>query len=240
MIEMRPLEGIVVTRAVARHARPPVALIVSARGASSIAGAFERLLRAATRRVSVLVAATSPRRIVRQGLQLDRCSVAAISDTAPPADSEEFRRGIEVVLKATSGFVVIDAANAAAVAATRGVDRARVVLCAPRENEAVRLHAAAGGPVVTRRSRCGHAVIELRSAGIVLASAAVPSVGVTGDTGRRRRLRALMFAVALAFGLGLSPQEIAAAAENRGAGILGVWARQSTAGRRERACSGVT
>jgi hypothetical protein len=239
MIEMRPLGGIVVTRA-APYARAMVALIVGARGASSIAGDFEKLLRATTRRVGVVVAATSPRRIVREGLQLDRCSVAAIADAAPPTDSEEFRRGIEVVLKATSGFVVIDADNAAAVAATRGVDRARVVLCAWRENEAVRLHAAAGGPVVVRRSRCGNAMVELRSAGIVLASVAVSSVGVTGETGRRRRLRALMFAVALAFGLGLSPEEIAAAAENRGAGILGIWARESTAGRRQRASNRAT
>ena len=239
MIEMHPFEGMVVTRA-ARYARIPVALIVGARGASSIAADFERLLRAASRRVGALVAATSPRRIVREGLQLDRCSVAAIADTAPPTDSEEFRRGIEVVLKATSGFVVIDGANAAAVAATRGVDRARVVLCAWRVNEAVRLHAAAGGPVVLRRSRGGNAMIELRSAGIVLASVAVPSIGVTGDTGRRRRLRALMFAVALAFGLGLSPEEIAAAAESRGAGILAAWAPESTAGRRQRASNGAT
>jgi hypothetical protein len=83
-------------------------------------------------------------------------------------------------------------------------------------------------------------VIELRSAGIVLASAAVPSVGVTGDTGRRRRLRALMFAVALAFGLGLSPEEIAAAAESRGAGVLAAWAPESTAGRRQRASNRAT
>ena len=225
------------TRA-AHYARIPVALIVGARGASSIAGDFERLVRATTRRVGVLVAATSPRRIVREGLQLDRCSVAAIADAAPPADSEEFRRGIEIVLKATSGFVVIDGANAAAVAATRGVDRARVVLCAWRENDAVLLHAAAGGPVVVRSSRGGNAMIELRSAGIVLASVAVPSAGVTGDTGRRRRLRALMFTVALAFGIGLSPEEIAVAAENRGAGIIAAWARESMAGRRQRANDG--
>ena len=235
---MRPLEGIVLTRA-APYARIPVALIVGARGASSIAADFERLLRAASRRVGALVAATSPRRIVREGLQLDRCSVAAIADTAPPTDSEEFRRGIEVVLKATSGFVVIDGANAAAVAATRGVDRARVVLCAWRVNEAVRLHAAAGGPVVLRRSRGGNAMIELRSAGIVLASVAAPSIGV-GDTGRRRRLHALMFGVALAFGLGLSPEEIAAAAESRGAGILAAWAPESTPSRRHRAGNGAT
>jgi hypothetical protein len=166
-------------------------------------------------RVGVLVAATSPRRIVRRGLRVDRCSVAAIADAAPAYDPESFRRGIEVVLKATTGFVVIDAANAAAVAATAAVDRARIVLCAPRENEAVRQHAALGGPVVVRTARDGAEQIELRSAGKVLAAAPVSAVRAGARGRRRRRIRARMFAVAMAFGLGLSAQEIATAVERR-------------------------
>jgi hypothetical protein len=166
-------------------------------------------------RVGVLVAATSPRRIVRRGLRVDRCAVAAIADAAPAHDPDAFRRGVEVVLKATPGFVVIDAANAAAVAATAAVDRARIVLCARRENEAVRRHAALGGPVVVRTARDGAELIELRSAGTVLASAPVSSVRSSARGRRRRRIRARMFAVALAFGLGLSAQEIATAVERR-------------------------
>jgi hypothetical protein len=162
-------------------------------------------------RAGVLVAAASPARIVRRGLCIDRLSVAAIADSAPPVDEDAFRRGIEVVLKATSGFVVIDADNAAAVAATRPVDRARLVLCARRENEAVRQHAALGGPIVVRAARDGGEHVELRSAGKVLARAAIR------DARDRlpRRARARMFAVALAFGLGLSSRQIAAAAERR-------------------------
>src|SRR6185503_21176827 len=95
-------------------------------------------------RVGVLVTEASPASIARRGLGVDRCSVAAIADAVPPADADSFRSGIDVILKATSGFVVIDADNAAAVAATRPVDRARLVLCAPRENEVVRQHAALG------------------------------------------------------------------------------------------------
>jgi hypothetical protein len=162
----------------------------------------------------VLVAAASPARIVRRGLRADRLSVAAIADSTPPADTEAFRRGIDVVLKATSGFVVIDADNAAAVAATRPVDRARLVLCVPRENEAVRQHAALGGPIVVRAAREGREHIELRSAGKVLASSPVSSI--PGARGRLpRQARARMFAVALAFGLGLSSQQIASAAERQ-------------------------
>ena len=214
---MRPLEGIVVTRA-APYARIPVALIVGARGASSIAADFERLLRAASRRVGALVAATSPRRIVREGLQLDRCSVAAIADSVPPADSDAFRRGIDVILKATSGFVVIDADNAAAVAATRPVDRARLVMCAPRRNEVVRQHAALGGPIVVHVAGDGGGHIELRSAGTDLASTPVPWIRSGASGALERQIRARMFTVALAFGLGLSSPQIAAAAERRDRG----------------------
>jgi hypothetical protein len=166
-------------------------------------------------RVGVLVAATSPRRIVRRGLRVDRCAVAAIVDAAAAHDHDAFRRGVEVVLKATTGLVVVDAANAAAVAAAATVDRARIVLCGRREDDAVRQHAALGGPIVVRAARAGAELIELRSAGTVLASAPVSSVRAGARGRRRRRIRARMFAIALAFGLGLSAQQIAAAVERR-------------------------
>ena len=167
-------------------------------------------------RVGVLVTAASPAGIARGGLGVDRCSVAAITDAVPPADADSFRRGIDVILKATSGFVVIDADNAAAVAATRPVDRARLVLCAPHENEVVRQHAALGGPIVVHvAGNCG-GHIELRSAGTDLASTPIPALRWGGASGAlARQIRARMFTVALAFGLGLSSPQIAAAVERR-------------------------
>jgi hypothetical protein len=126
-----------------------------------------------------------------------------------------FRRVIDFVFLPTWGLVGVDAATAAAGAATAAVDRARIVLCARRENEAVRRHAALGGPVVVRTARDGVERIELRSAGTVLAAAPVSSARSGPRGRRRRRLRARMFAIALAFGLGLSAQEIETAAERR-------------------------
>ena len=164
-------------------------------------------------RAGVLVTAASPASVARGGLGVHRCSVAAIADSVPPADSDAFRRGIDVILKATSGFVVIDADNAAAVAATRPVDRARLVLCAPRENEVVRQHAALGGPIVVHVAGDGGGHIELRSAGTDLASTPVPLMRSGASGARARQIRARMFTVALAFGLGLSSPQIAAAAE---------------------------
>jgi len=166
-------------------------------------------------RVGVLVTEASPASIARRGLGVDRCSVAAIADAVPPADADSFRRGIDVILKATSGFVVIDADNAAAVAATRPLDRARLVLCAPRENEVVRQHAALGGPIVVHVAGEGGGHIELRSAGTDLASTPVPSKCSGASGALARQIRARMFTVALAFGLGLSSLQIAAAAERR-------------------------
>jgi hypothetical protein len=164
-------------------------------------------------RVGMLVTTTSPLRVVRRGLRIDRCSVAAVADAAPHRDGESFRRGLEVVMKATSGFVIVDAANGAAVEAARMLDTERVVLCAPREDDALREHAARGGRVVVRGARDGGERIELRRGDEILVSAPVAAM----RPGRRlgRRLRARMFALALAFGLGLSPQQIAAAVERR-------------------------
>ncbi|HXS78635.1 MAG TPA: hypothetical protein VN818_00065 [Gammaproteobacteria bacterium] len=167
------------------------------------------------RRVGVLITAASPASIARRGLGIDRCSVAAIADAVPRADPDSFRRGIDAILKATSGFVVIDADNAAAVAATRPVDRARLVLCAPRENEVMRQHAALGGPVVVHVAGGGGGHIELRSAGTDLASTPVPCIRSGASGALERQIRARMFTVALAFGLGLSSPQIAAAAERR-------------------------
>ena len=164
-------------------------------------------------RVGVLITAASPASIARRGLGVDRCAVAAIADAVPPTDLDSFRRGVVVILRATSGFVVIDADNAAAVAATRPVDRARLVMCAPRRNEVVRQHAALGGPIVVHVAGDGGGHIELRSAGTDLASTPVPWIRSGASGALERQIRARMFTVALAFGLGLSSPQIAAAAE---------------------------
>jgi hypothetical protein len=222
-------------------ARIPIVVIAGTRGTSSIAVELEGLLRAAGKavglaaskrtsvcgeplrqrrdaarfllhdpRVGILVATASPQRIVRRGLRVDRCSVVAIADADPERDPKA-RAGLDVVLRATSGPVVIGADDAAALAATSSVARERLVLCAWRENDAVREHAALGGPVVVRRTRGER--IELQRGGKVLA--AVPIASLRSGARGRRRVRARMFAIALGFGLGLSPQELAMAAERR-------------------------
>jgi hypothetical protein len=163
-------------------------------------------------RVGMLVATASPQRIISSGLRVDRCSVAAVAEVEPRLDREAYKRAIEVVLKGTSGCLVIGADDAVALAATRTVAPERLVLCAWRENRAVRQHAALGGSVVVCKSRGGER-IELQRAGEVHAS--VPVTGLGAHARGRRRIRARMFAVALAFGLGLSTQELARAVERR-------------------------
>jgi hypothetical protein len=166
-------------------------------------------------RVGVLVTTASPRRIVRRGLRVDRCSVAAIADSARTPDGETFEQGIAVALKATEGLVVVRADRAHTLVASEALDPKRLAVCSLRENGVVRRHVARGGLAVVRVSRDAEERIELQRAGETIAS--VPGLGVrSGSRGRRRRqTRARMFAIALAFGLGLSPQEIVAAVERR-------------------------
>jgi hypothetical protein len=167
-------------------------------------------------RVGVLVTTASPRHIVRRGLRIDRCDVAAIADRAPAPDPKTSRQAIEVILKATTGLIVIGAANAGALAATRTADLGRIVLCSSHETEAVRQHLAAGGLAIVRAARNGGKHIELQRGSEVLFSVAISALRGSRTGGQRRRgIRARMFAIALAFGLGLSAQEIATAVERR-------------------------
>jgi hypothetical protein len=165
-------------------------------------------------RVGVLVTTASPRHIVRRGLRIDRCDVAAIADRAP--DSETSRQALEVILKATTGLIVVSAANAGALAATRPPDLGRIILCASHENDAMRRHVAAGGLAIVRAARNGGERIELRRADAVLVSVPISAVRRSAAAGRHKRgIRTRMFAMAVAFGLGLTAEEIAAAVERR-------------------------
>ncbi len=167
-------------------------------------------------RVETLVATASPRRIVRRGLRLDRCTVAAITEPKADSDSRSLELAHNVIARATSGFVVINAGSALALAVMQAIEPERVVLVSPpRENVLVRQHLASGRIAVLRVGRTGDERIELRRGEETVASIPLFSIGSPARALDERRIRARMFAVALAFGLGLSGAEVAAAAKRR-------------------------
>jgi len=162
-------------------------------------------------RVECLVAAMSPRAVVERGLRLDRTSVTAILDPEPGGDPERYRRGIDVAVRATSGPIVIGAGNPHAQPLMQGLEPDRLVLVLPQgEPDEGWRRRFPESVVVVRRLRGGAKTVELRRGRSTLASVA-PSPDDAGP----RRIRALMYVTALAFGLGLSGDEIVAAVDRR-------------------------
>ena len=161
--------------------------------------------------VEALVGTVSPLQVKRQGLVHDRCDVAAILDTESDEDIEEVREGLAVVVRATRGKLVVDAESERALAAVRDVDPARLVLVASSGDSPVLLeHAAAGGLMATKARDSDERVIALMEGDRKVLSIPVAAVPGLAEKRSRRRLRAHLFAVALAHAMGCTGEEITA------------------------------
>lgn len=167
-------------------------------------------------RVEALVSTVSPRRAVRGGLVHDACEVAAImGSTAGSRSVKETRRGLELVVRATRGKLVVRAGSRRALEAVEGVDPDRLILVSRNAaNRAFRRHLEAGGlAVMTARDR-GARVIVLIQGDRTLASLPIKAVPALSVRDSRARLDAHLFAVALAHGMGLSGKEIVSVLRN--------------------------
>ena len=163
-------------------------------------------------RVEKLVCALSPRTIVARGLRLDHASVAAVLEPKGGGDPAEYRLGIDVAVAATSGAVIVGAENPHAQRLLEEIGPQRVVLVAARRR-AVQPHLSQGGcAVVLTRSARGETLDLIRSSE-TLASVKVASLRSRTRGVGDRRLRRTMFAIGLAFGLGLSGVELSSAVE---------------------------
>lgn len=166
--------------------------------------------------IEMLISTTSPRRVVQRGLQLDACDVAAIMNPAVNSDIRSFQRGVEVVVRATTGMLVVSAGNTFAINAIDRLDLRRVILLSRRmQDPSIRQHLAAGGAAVVRAEHEGDEYIELHRAGGTIVSVPTSSIKRRRGTISERRIQARMFAVALAFALGLSGQEFKSVATLR-------------------------
>lgn len=167
-------------------------------------------------RVQVLVSCLSLRRIVNHGLGLDSCDVAAIMDRRIDSSYEDvFRRGLDVIARASPGTVVVSADNKLARAALNALDATRVILVASDpEHPAIAAHAAAGGAVVTKISgkhrKRDRMVLQRNDEVLVSVPVARADPKSSARHVAKRRMQARMFAVALAFGMGLTAVDIKA------------------------------
>lgn len=169
------------------------------------------------KRVQMLVSCISPRRAVKHGLELNGCDVAAVMDRHVDRSYESvFQPGLEVVARATRSMVVVSAENKLAHETLSALGARRLILVAPNPDDpAIADHATDGGLVVTslpgKQRKRGRIVLQREQKIIVSVPVARAHSKPHGRRIARRRTQARMFAVALAFGMGLSAKAIKAA-----------------------------
>lgn len=177
-------------------------------GTSRERRAFRTQLR--DQRVQALVGTVSLRRTLRRGLGLDTCDVAAIMSRTADQDTDRALRGLEVVVRATRGMLVVGADDEAALKVLSAIDPKRLILVASsRQDRPIGAHVAAGAVVVSNiRERGEDWIVVYRKDKVI---ACVPATTGGRRRFRARRIESRKYAVALAFGLGLSGGDIDAA-----------------------------
>jgi hypothetical protein len=164
------------------------------------------------RRVEVLVRTVSPKDIARQGLLHETCAAAAVMD--PRRKNEESRSGLDVAVRATQGLIAVEATSAMALESIRNVRPNRIILVSPDAGHpAVHRHMELGGKVMVVTHRGDQRIAELRQSKKDILSIPINEIPALADG--QSRLKAHLFAVALAHGMGLNADEITSALRER-------------------------
>lgn len=160
-------------------------------------------------RVEALVTAMSPRRVVKRGLLHDLCEAAAIMDARSDQDLEITRQGLGVVVRATRGKLVVGVQNKLALEAVQHIEPDRLVLVSRGAgNAAVLRHLEVGGQAVATARDSGRQVIAMLEGGAMVASIPIKSIPALAGRPFRDGLDEHLFAVALAWGMGVSGEQI--------------------------------
>ena len=166
--------------------------------------------------VDTLISTVSPRQAAKSGLALEKYRLTVFVDKAKEGDTKLFHAGLDVVQRATTDCFVVRSGNIVALDQLRELGARRLILVNDRLNDPVlEEHLNAGHAAVATMWQDGEIRIVLLSGAEVLASFPV-DVGSSRDgrTKKRRLTNGKMFAVAAAFGLGLTGPEITAALDN--------------------------
>lgn len=165
-------------------------------------------------RVQTLVGCVSPHHVVERGLGVDMCDVAAIVGRDTDRSTEGvFGQSVHVLARATRGMLVVDARHELAREVLSTLEAKRLVLVGTNsKHPAIAAHAAAGGAVVVRmrKPRQDQDRIVMRREGKTLVSIRVARTEAGSDRISKRRMESRMFAVALAFGMGMPATDIKA------------------------------
>lgn len=153
-------------------------------------------------RVGTLVSATSPGELLRSGLRLEHCTTSVVLDPSPTDDDATLGAALDVVLRATTGHLVLSIDHPFVRPVLERASAARVILTAARADRAMAVeHVERGGSCIVITSADGEESVEWRSQRGVIARLPLSSVvraGESVDQAVRRRARtvaAVIFAM---------------------------------------------
>ena len=160
--------------------------------------------------IDTLVSALSLRQTARRGMLLEKCSLSVIMDRNKGGESSLFHQGTKIIGRATTDCFVVGSGNMLALDYIAPLSNRRLILVSDRLNDpALQAHLKAGHEAVTTIWHDGDIRIALMSGTEVLATFPFGAASFGSGKNIKRRLKnALMFAIAAAYGLGLSGEEI--------------------------------
>jgi cyanophycin synthetase len=160
--------------------------------------------------VETLLCTVSLRRVAKNGLCLDQCSLSILMDKFFEENTELFHKGLDVIKRATTHCFVVGAENHFVFNKLKSVRNKRLILVSDHFNSTrLKEHLANGHSAVTTNWSNGKVRILLLSGKGILAS--FDTDVVASRDGRLRKMRlakSLMYAIAAAHGLGMSGPEI--------------------------------
>lgn len=167
-------------------------------------------------KVGILVSTVSPRQAARHGLLLDQCTLTVIMDKVMEEATNFFHSGLDIIKRATTDCFVVGAGNIVALDQLRDLGARNLILVSEHHNNpALQAHLNAGHTAVTTMWYGEEVRIVLVSGTEHLASFHLNIGSLHDGRVRRKRLKmGKMFAIAAAFGLGLSGSEIETAFQN--------------------------
>jgi cyanophycin synthetase len=160
--------------------------------------------------IDALVSALSLRQTAKRGMLLEKCTLSVIMDRNKKGDARLFHQGTSIVGRATTDCFVVGSGNMLALDHIAPLSNRRLILVSDRLNDpGMQAHLKAGHEAVTTIWHDGDIQIALMSGTEVVATFPFGVALLDNGKNPKRRLRnALMFAIAAAYGLGLSGEEI--------------------------------
>ena len=166
--------------------------------------------------IDTLVSTVSLRQTTRSGLVLETCDITVIMDKAKDGEVDLFHNGIDVMQRATTDCFVVGAGNMVALDRLRELGARRLILVSDRlDHPVLQAHLSAGHQAVTMMWQDGEERVVLISGTKIMASLQANVASSRDGRNKIRRIKnGKMYAIATAFALGLSGNEITGALSN--------------------------